>query len=310
MKLDLSSGAYIQIGGEMGKYNSLPIETLVKIAQDFQELLMTIAKFDLPSSEPIDLNNFKIELSDFKHGSAVPCFEYSPRVENKIGFHWSEHRRIVNEKFIDILEITNTGDYNKLKVIYPNPATRTPIVESLYSLINDFDDSPVNFVDIDESTNVIKPIFKIHKFKPAVKKGLIAPIVELQKKESESNEIVGRIKVTKTGTKTTHKILKAYSNSNYSLEYAPVIIITNNSKYHLKHPLRCLFEKEDDYFVIQSELLDIIGTGKNEDDAEISFADEFEFVFKKLNSLDDSQLTEYNQLIKLNINNLVVKVEQ
>ena len=94
------------------------------------------------------------------------------------------------------------------------------------------------------------------------------------------------------------------------VEYAPVIIITKSSKYHLKHPLRCLFEKEENYFVIQSELLDIIGTGDNEDEAEISFADEFEFVFKKLNSLDNSQLTEHNQLIKSNINNLVVKVEQ
>lgn len=310
MKLDLNSGAYIQISGEMGKYNSLPIETLVKIAQDFQELIMTIAKSDLPSSEPIDLNNFKIELSDFKHGSAVPCFEYSPRVENKIGFHWSEHRRIVNEKFIDILEITNTGDYNKLKDLYPNPTTRTPIVESLYSLVNAFDGSPVNFVDIDKTTNDIKPIFKIHRFKPAVKKGLITPIIELQKKESESNEIVGRIKVTKTGSKTKHKILKAYANSNYSLEYAPVVIITKSSKYHLKYPLRCLFEKEDNYFVIQSELLDIIGTGKTEDDAEMSFAEDFEFVFNKLNSLDNSQLTAHNQFIKLNINNLVIKVEK
>ena len=66
MKLDLNSGAFIQIGGELGKYNSLPIDILIKIAQDLQELVMTIAKYDLPSSDAINLDNFKIELVDFR----------------------------------------------------------------------------------------------------------------------------------------------------------------------------------------------------------------------------------------------------
>ena len=130
MKLDLSNGTYIQIGGELGKYNSLPIETLIKIAQDFQELVLNIAKYDLQTTDPINLDTFKIELLDFRPGSAIPCFCYSPRVENKVGHNWQINRNSVNEKLENIVEVAASGDYTKLKIIYPNPSTRNPIVES------------------------------------------------------------------------------------------------------------------------------------------------------------------------------------
>jgi hypothetical protein len=43
VKIDLNNGAFIEIGGELGEYNSLPIDVLVKIAQDLQELILTLA---------------------------------------------------------------------------------------------------------------------------------------------------------------------------------------------------------------------------------------------------------------------------
>jgi len=104
--------------------------------------------------------------------------------------------------------------------------------------------------------------------------------------------------------------LDYYSKSKFSLEYAPEIIITGQTKYILKYPLRCLFEKEDDYFVIQSEMLGIIGTGLTEDDAENSFAEEFDFVYKRFNSLSSKSLTNHNRLIKSILNQIVEKVEQ
>ena len=105
MKIDLNNGAFIEIGGELGKYNSLPIDTLVKIAQDLQEFVFTLAKLDLPTTEQIDLNNFKIELVGFKKGSAIPEFAYTPRVEDKTGLYWQVHRNAVNEKFEKLVEI-------------------------------------------------------------------------------------------------------------------------------------------------------------------------------------------------------------
>jgi len=310
MKLDLNSGTFIQIGGELGKYNSLPIDTLIKIAQDLQELVMTIAKYDLPSSDAINLDNFKIELVDFKKGSAVPKFAFTPRIENKVGHNWQIHRNVVNEKFEKLVEISNSGDYNKLIELYPEPIKRNPIVENLYSFVNDFGTAPVNFVEIDERTEKITPIFKINRFKPASKKELITEIKDTQKLESETDEAVGKIKITRKGGKINRKIMDYYSKSKFSLEYAPELLLIGQTKYILKYPLRCLFEKEDDYFVIQSEMLGIIGTGLTEDEAEKSFAEEFDYVYKRFNSLDNNSLTNHNRLIRDILNQIVEKVEQ
>ena len=309
MKLDLEKGAYIQIGGELGKYNSLPIDVLVKIAQDFQELVLNIARFDLETTDPIHLDDYKIELLDFKPGSAVPCFGFSPRAVNKIGHNWQLHRSSVSDKFNNIAEVASSGDYNKLKILYPNPNSRNPIVESLYSLVKDFGTAPVSFVEYNKETTEIKPIFKIQKFKSAVKKGLITPIVNTTNSLSESDIEVGKIKITKKNGKISKRVISSYSNKNFSLEYAPEIIVFENTKYILNYPLRCLFEKEDDYYVIQSEILDIIGTGLTVDEAELSFSEEFDYIFNKLNSLDDGQLTEQNIRIKLILNSYIKEIE-
>ncbi len=310
MKIDLENGTFIQVGGELGKYNSLPIDSLIRIALDLQELIKTIATFDLPSNESINLDNFKIELVDFKKGSAVPKFAFTPRAENKIGHNWKIHRNIVNEKFEKLIEISNSGDYSQLSELYPEPIIRNPIVEKLYSFVNDFDNSSVSFVDLDDKTNKITPIYSINRFKSGVKKELIAEIKESEEVVTESNEGVGKIIITKKGNKIKHKIVDFYSNTKYSLEYAPDVIVVSSTKYILKYPLRCLFEKEDDYFVIQSEMLGIIGTGLTEDEVEISFNEEFDFVYKRFNSLDDNNLTSHNLLIKNVLNQIVEKIEE
>ena len=42
-------------------------------------------------------------------------------------------------------------------------------------------------------------------------------------------------------------------NTVYTLDYAPEKIVTGAKVYYLRYPLRCLFEKEDDYFIIKKE---------------------------------------------------------
>jgi hypothetical protein len=120
---------------------------------------------------------------------------------------------------------------------------------------------------------------------------------------------VGKIKITKKDGKIHRRIMKTYSGNKFSLEYAPVVIVAGTVKYFFKYPLRCLLEKEDNYYIIQSEMLGIIGTGMTEDDAENSFAEEFDFMYHRLNSLEASSLTNHNLLIKNIISQIVEKVE-
>jgi hypothetical protein len=309
VKIDLNSGAFIEIGGELGRYNSLPIDVLIKLAQDLQELVYTLAKYDLPTTESIDLNNFIIELVGFSKGSAVPKFAYSPRTENKSGHHWQIHRNTVNEKFEKLVEVSNAGDYSKIIELYPEPIKRNPIVENLYSFVNSCGTSPVSFVDYDEVNEKITPLYKINPFKPAAKKELLSEYVEIKEGDTESTDAVGKIKIIKKGGKTTRKIIDTYSVNKFSLEYSPVVIIADNTKYFLKYPLRCLFEKEDNYYIIQSEMLGIIGTGRTDNDAETSFAEEFDYLYKRLQSLNTDSLTNHNQLVKNILTHYIEKFE-
>ena len=80
MELDLEKGLSLKIEGELGKHQTLSVDSLIKIAQSLQELVFSIAKYDLPVNEAIDLNNFKIELTDFNKGSAIPTFALTQRV--------------------------------------------------------------------------------------------------------------------------------------------------------------------------------------------------------------------------------------
>ncbi len=309
MKIDLNSGAFIEIGGELGKYNSLPIDVLIKLAQDFQELVYTLAKYDLPTSESIDLNNFIIELVGFSKGSAVPKFAYSPRTENKSGHHWQIHRNTVNEKFEKLVEVSNAGDYSKIIELYPEPIKRNPIVENLYSFVNSCGTAPVSFVDYDEVNDKITPLYKINRFKSEAKKELLSEYVEVKEGEKESSDAVGKIKITKKGGRTTRIIIDTYSVKKFSLEYAPLVIVAESTKYFLKYPLRCLFEKEDNYYIIQSEMLGIIGTGRTDNDAETSFAEEFDYLYKRLQSLNTDSLTNHNQVVKNILTHYIEKSE-
>lgn len=310
MKIDLNSGTFFRVGGELGKYNSLPISSLIKIAQDFQDLILTIAKYDLPSTEAINLNNFILELVGFSKGSAVPKFAFSPRSENMTGFHWREHRNTVNEKFERLVEISSIGDYRKIIELYPEPAKRNPIVENLYSFVNAFGSSPVSIVEFDEQNGDIKPIFKLNRFKTQVKNELITKIIDVPEYNNELTEGVGKLKIITKRGKTTRRIIDAYSGAKYSLEYAPDNIVFEDIVYRLQHPLRCYFAKEDDYYIIQSELLGIIGTGRNEDEAERSFAEEFDYLYKKLQSLNSKQLTRHNMFIKNLFSHIVENIEK
>src|SRR5205814_973388 len=119
MKIDLNKGISIQISGELGRFNTLPIDALIKIADSLQNLLITIAKSDVDSNNPIHLDDFKIELSGFRHGSAVPQFLFTPRVQTSIG-NVDSQRALVSKKFDKLMSLSNKADYIKINNLYPD----------------------------------------------------------------------------------------------------------------------------------------------------------------------------------------------
>jgi hypothetical protein len=289
MKIDLVKGISFQIEGEMGQYNTLPIEVLVKIAEALQSLLKTIAQTDINTTEPLHLENFRVELSGFQKGSAVPQFVFTPRVQTSIA-DVGRQRRIVNQRFEKLMGVASKGDFAKITEIYPDPTRRNMIVEDLYEFTNSFGNSPVAIVNFARN-KVGDKLYKIRQLKPDVKNRLITKIVEEDLLLAEEEQ-VGTVKVSTTqGGKQKRKIQQLYKKTDAGLSYVTDRIVHNGTTYLFNYPLRSALLKEDDYYVIENEMLDIVGTGTSEIDAKASFAEEFDYIYTRYNELDDSKLT-------------------
>ena len=305
MAIDLKKGISLKIEGELGKFQTLPVESLIKIAESLQELVMSIAKYDLPANEAIDYNNFKLELTDFQKASAIPTFILTERVQGVITGYQSQREEVI-KKLNSLFVISDKGSYTDLKDLYPEHSKRNKIVEKLYDFTSSFKNSPVSIYE-KGNVNENSEKYNLKKFKASTKKSLMVEVKEVKKEKLQENAFA-TIKVIKSGGKITKRIEEVFSTENNSLSYSPITININKKQYILNFPLRCLFEKEDDYYVINNEQLDIIGTGQTKDDAEQNFNEEFDYLYNRLNSLQDNQLNKRLLRIKNVLNGYVKQV--
>jgi hypothetical protein len=295
----------LKIEGELGKYKTIPVDSLVKIAESLQELILSIARHDLPCDKTIDLNNFKLDLSGLDEGSVIPSFVFTPRVSPTIDSYEAQRVEVI-KKFNRLMDVSDRGVYNDLKTIYPELDRRNAIVESLYDFTSCFGNSPVSIYEVGNNST---KIYSLKEFKRDTKNDLVGTIIKPDNEKTEEL-MVGSIRVTKTSTgKTRTKVQEVYPRQQLSLSYSPETISVNNKKYILNYPLRCLFDKEEDYYVINNEQLDIIGTGLSREDAETNFNEEFDYLYVRLNSLIDNHLSNRLLGIKLILNNCVKVVQ-
>jgi len=278
-KIDLNKGVNLKIEGEIGKFQTIPVDVLAKIGQHFQDLVISLAKYDLNEAEGVDLNNFKLELSGFQKGSAVPQFSFTNRIQATVN-DYKAQRDQINEKLTDLFEAADTGDYLSLKKLYSKKPVRTEIANRLFDFVNSFGDSPVEVVG---GGKTMRRMFKVQKFKGKIKNELTDKPVK-SKHEKIEETTVGSIKVTREGDKVIRKkVVEIYDDAHTSLSYSTNEIIHGRLKYELNSPLRCLFLKQDNFYIIQSELLDIIGTGSSQEEAESQFFKSFDYCFRRYN---------------------------
>ncbi len=307
MLVDLSKGFNLRVEGEIGKFNTLPIEHLVRLAENLQKLLQDIAKYQLEVDGAIDTSNFKVELAGFKIGSAIPEFVFTPRIKTVTSGDIFEQRKFVNNKFESYLKIANNGDYSEIKKLIPQAATRNIIVEDFYNFTTTFGNSPVSVVEIKRGK--IVPLYKINKFKSEVKEKLITKISETNLIKEEY-EAVAKVKVVRTGNEIKRTTKDIFDTKHGEPGYAIETIMHGKRSYILAFPLRCKLEKEEGYFVIQSEMLDIVGTGKTIDEAKLNFSEEFDFVYNRYKKLANDKLGDRLNRIKTMLNALVLKTEE
>jgi predicted RNase H-like HicB family nuclease len=307
MKIDLSEGLNLRVEGEIGKYNTLPVEYLVKLAQNLQQLLQNIAEYQLEVDGAIDLSNFKVELSGFRIGSAIPEFKFTPRIKTVTSGDVLQQRKFVNNKFENYLEVANVGDYGEIRSLVPQVAIRNIIVQDLYNFTTTFGNSPFSVVQLKK--NKITPVYKIHKFKAEIRDKLLTTITQSEELKEEF-DAVAKVKVIKRGGVIKRIPKEMFIGKHADTAYSTDIIVHNNRAYILASPLLCKLEKEDDYYVIESEMLGIVGTGLTIDDAEQNFSEEFHYVYLRYNQLPEKEMSERVKRIKSILNSMITKIEE
>ncbi len=306
MKVNLTEGLSLRVEGEIGKYNTLPVEYLISLAENLQKLLQDIAEHQLEVDGAIDLSNFKVELAGFKVGSAIPEFVFTPRIKTVTSGDVFEQRNFVNQKFDDYLKVAHVGNYIAIRDLIPQASIRNIIVQDIYNLTTTFGNSPISVVEMKKGKVV--PIYKIHKFKAEVKEKLITKISQSEEVKEEY-EAVAKVKVIKKGDVTKRITKDMFSGKHADTAFSTETIVHNDKVYVLSFPLLCKLEKEDDYYIIESEMLGIVGTGNTIDDAEKNFSEEFHYIYERYNQLPNKEISERIRRSKNILNSMVNKIE-
>lgn len=292
MSLNLKKGISLKIEGQLGKNKTLSIEKLIEISKTLQDLVFSVIKNELKSEDEINLDNFKLELSDFSGGSAIPTYVISENKQQTI-YPYQNQIRDLELKLDEAFVIMDSGNYAQLKDRYPDFIRRNDMVNSMYNFSKSFDNSPVYIGEYNRESNTFKQSYKANKFKSEVKNKLIAKVNIEEEEETTEENAFAEIKIIKKGNTNQRKHIKSIvSKENHSLSYSPDKIQINNRLYHFNYPLRCLYKLDDEVFFIQNEMLDLIGTGDTEKEAEFSFREEFDYLYNRLKELQDNQLTK------------------
>lgn len=306
MKIDLVKGLNIEIGGEMGKHGTISLNNLVKLGKSLQELVTSLAKYTLESS--VDLNNFELDLSGLKKCCTLLEIKYSPARQQVLA-DVDEQRLFVNDQLDNLLKISDSSDYLQLMDLYPDSLRRNFIVENLYSFTSSLGNAPVRFLNYDDSNKLV-PVYKIRKFKAEIKNKLVSDIVS-PIDETEPSECIGRIQLIKSpGKKPKKKVLDYYDTPNLCVAYNPTSIRYYSRNYIFMSDLMCEVTKEGNNIFIKNSMLDIIGVGNTQMEAEIDFAEEFDYIYRRYNELPDDKLSSNILTIKKLLSIYVKKIEE
>ena len=106
------------------------------------------------------------------------------------------------------------------------------------------------------------------------------------------------------------KILFEIPSDHGTMAYETNKVETSTYIYHFHSPLISHVEIEKEGVYVKNDMLDIIGYGINTGLAYIDFADQFEYIYNRYNSLSENQLSSRLNRVKRIVNLLTDKVEK
>jgi len=286
MKANILEGVYIRVGGNAGKTNGLAWHILDNMFSHLQELIELLAKYELETEGSPHLEQFEIEIFDFKPGSAVPAFRVVPKAQQELIPIITEQKLVVANKFDELMSYANEGTYENYFSTQQLPDVRYEIAEELYGFILSAENSPISIVQPVNGNGVYHEIYKIPKFTKQQSDYLLKP--KVRRKHSEPEQLFGLIQ--RTGKRK--KIIDVYESKDTILSIAPLQIVVENRTYDLHTPLLSTVHKEDGNYIVENEMLDLYASGATIDEAEHDFYNEFDASYKLLNNLSDEELSD------------------
>lgn len=103
------------------------------------------------------------------------------------------------------------------------------------------------------------------------------------------------------------KNISSRRRTNVSI-FSPKVMNGKDRQYVFNFPLLSIMHKEEDHYMIENDMLAIIGIGRTRAEAAQDFADVFDHVYRRCNELPEEQLTERMLRIKSILNNTVKTV--
>lgn len=201
-----------------------------------------------------------------------------------------EETRILMNAFAD-------GDANKIKDIIPDQIYRSRIVNKVkkflpsegsdYELAFRFSGSSPRQFTRPSSDKLIEII------------GDRKTILEAEKSNIKIVDARGLVEIVDGDIK---KWIEYYEVSEHDFDidhvWRPRKIYHGNRIFHLRHPIACVIEREDDLFVTSDDLFNIITYGTTREEAIQNFSSEFSLLWDYIANDVDSNLTDDAKILK------------
>lgn len=295
--LHLEKELLLHIEGAVTADHTIPWEMLKQIGDKLQALLITIAKNSLDYPTSIDLNKVKLVFAEFYPGSAVPVWKFeAPSVNNL--FHSDEKMiEAVNRDFSKLMYNVDKGNFEGIAEQYSLPIVRDEILGRVYEFTNAANGAPIEIVRKKETENPNRPqfarIYDIKRYPKATYEAMVPRQniykIEPPKEETAIAEIL--LRPNRQG-KIKRIPKRIFKNANAVASFTFSEIKGEGFFYRLNTPILGIVHTEEKALLIENELLDIYAAGRNELEAQDDFFEQFHFTYQRLNSLDDSQLSE------------------
>lgn len=132
-----------------------------------------------------------------------------------------------------------------------------------------------------------------------------APIIEKINAKSESNITTSMALVEIKEGKARPKILELFTEiKNPVFTFSKIQF--EQTLYNLRYPIYCELIHEDESYSLENKQLGIYAFGKTIEEAQVNFAEDFDYIFTRYNSLSNDELTQDVITIKQFLNLIVI----